>query len=338
MSTSNFRTANRMVVAALALLAMMIPWSLVHAGRAIQERRNADPQGSVDIDDVSGSIEVSAWDRPEVEVTGTVEDEVDRVDVTGTKDHTSIHVVMHSGINWHNDSDATHLVIHVPAKSSVSATLVTANLKIGGVQGDVNLHTVSGNVGGDVGGDLRVNTVSGDVRMTAAKAQMVEVKTINGSIQLASGAGEVIVTTISGDAKLELGALTHGRLKSISGKLSASLSLAPGAQLSGESISGNLRIDFPAAPAADFDIQTLSGSIESCFGPKPSESRYGPGSHLAFQSGDGHAHVRIETKSGDVHLCAAGMHSERTAAMHTERVANCLVSQAHRWPSIRYVL
>jgi len=97
--------------------------------------------------------------------------------------------------------------------------------------------------------------------------------------------------------------LSHGRFKSISGNVAAALSLAPDADLDGESVSGNLRFDFPTAPAAQFDLQSFSGTIDNCFGPKPERAHYGPGSRLEFKSGDGGAHVRIETKSGDVHLC-----------------------------------
>jgi hypothetical protein len=67
--------------------------------------------------------------------------------------------------------------------------------------------------------------------------------------------------------------------------MSTKLSLAPDAELEGESVSGNLRFDFPAAPAADFDIQSFSGTIDNCFGPKAVKMNYGPGSRLEFKSG-----------------------------------------------------
>ena len=112
------------------------------------------------------------------------------------------------------------------------------------------------------------------------------------------------MVTVSGNAKVQLGALSRGRFKTISGNVTAALSLARDAELEGESVSGNLRFDFPAAPAAQFDVQSFGGKIDNCFGPKPESAHYGPGSRLEFKSGDGNGHVHIETKSGDVHLCA----------------------------------
>jgi len=79
-----------------ALAALVVPWSLVRADRAIQEHRAADPQGEIEIVNVSGTVEVDAWDRSEVEVGGTAGDNVERVDVTSTSNRTMIHVVSHS--------------------------------------------------------------------------------------------------------------------------------------------------------------------------------------------------------------------------------------------------
>jgi DUF4097 and DUF4098 domain-containing protein YvlB len=129
------------------------------------------------------------------------------------------------------------------------------------------------------------------------------------------GGGEVEFTSISGDLKAELGTVARARFKTVSGVLTAGFALAADGQVEGESVSGNLTLNFAGAPAADFDVQTLSGGISNCFGPKPQETRYGPGSRLEFKNGDGHARVHIETKSGDVHLCASETRAGHTAAL-----------------------
>jgi hypothetical protein len=297
-----------------ALAALIVPWSLVQAGKAIQEHRAADPQGEVEIVNVVGMVEVDGWDRSEVEVGGTAGDNVDRVDVTTAGNRTLIHVVSRSGHAWGSDGEA-RLVVHVPAKSAVTATLVSANFKVTGVLGDLKVQSVSGNLRGDVGGNVRATTVSGDVRLTAHSAKAVEVKTISGDIQLMGGGGEVDIMTVSGSAMIELADVTRGRFKSVSGDMTAELSLAPDGQLEGESVSGDLSLKFAAAPAAEFDVQSFSGDIKNCFGPKPLESRYGPGSRLEFKNGEGHAHVRVNTKSGDVRLCAKGMSSSHVSML-----------------------
>jgi hypothetical protein len=297
-----------------ALTALVVPWSLVHAGRSIHERRAADPQGEIEIVNVAGTVEVQGWDRSEVEVDGTAGDNVDRVDVTSTGNRTSIHVMSRAAHTWGSDAEA-HLVVHVPAKSALTASLVSADFKVTGVLGDLKVQSVSGNLRGDVGGNVRANTVSGGVRLTARAAKAVEVKTISGDIQVTGGGGEVEITTVSGSAMLELGEVTRGRFKSVSGDMKAELALAPDGQLESESVSGNVTLQFAAAPAAEFDVQSFSGDISNCFGPKPMQSRYGPGSRLEFKNGDGRARVRLNTKSGDVRLCVKGMSSSHVSML-----------------------
>jgi DUF4097 and DUF4098 domain-containing protein YvlB len=319
MSKAQFeaRYGGRIVICALT--ALVVPWSLVHAGRAIEERRAVDPQGEIEIVNVSGMVEVDGWDRSEVEVSGTAGDRVDRVDVTSVGNHTSIQVVSRPPRSWGSECEA-RLVVHVPAKSAVTVTLVSADFKVKGVLGDVKLQAVSGNLSGDVGGAVRATTVSGDVRLTARAAKAIEIKTISGDIQLTGGGGEVDVTTVSGSATIELADVTRGRFKSVSGDMTAALALGPDGQFESESVSGNLSLKFAAAPTAEFDVQSFSGDIKNCFGPKPVESRYGPGSRLQFTNGEGHAHVRINTKSGDVRLCVKGMSSSRVSELSLAQI------------------
>ncbi len=290
-------------LAGCALLAAFMPWSPVHAEKRIEERRAADPRGTVEVSDVAGSIDIQGWDRPEVEVTGTTDDGVERVEVATTGGHTSVRVVLAHGIRPHGGGEA-RLVVHVPAHSSVAATLVSAALTVSGVLGDAKLQTVSGSISGEVGGDLRVNGVSGSVRMTARGARSTEISTVSGSVALTGNGGELEVTTISGAARVEAGALTRARLKTVSGRLSAQLELAADGELDAESVSGAIDLAFPTPPAADFDVQTFSGTIASCFGPKPERPGHGSGNRLIFKNGEGRARVHVATQSGPIDLCA----------------------------------
>jgi DUF4097 and DUF4098 domain-containing protein YvlB len=300
--------------------AIAVPWSLVHARRAIEEHRAAQLQGEVEIINVSGKVEVDGWDRSEVEVTGSAGDNVERVDVLSAGNRTTVRVVTRSTRSWGVDGEA-NLIVHVPAKSAVTATLVSADFKVAGVAGDLKVQTVSGQLSGDAGGDVRAGTVSGDVRLTARAAKTIEIKTISGDIHLTGGGGDVDITTVSGSTTLELADVARARFKSVSGDLTAALALLADGQIESESVSGDVSFKFSSAPAAEFDVQSFSGDINNCFGPKPLESRYGPGSRLSFTNGEGHANVRISTKSGDVRLCVKGTGSTHTSALSLARLA-----------------
>jgi hypothetical protein len=163
------------------LTVLAFPW-LAHAGTSVDEHRAASPQGAVEIDNVAGMIDVQGWDKSEVAVTGTIGKDVDRVEVTGEGNRTSIRVILPQGHHWGMRDGEAHLVIHVPANSSIAASLVSSDLKVSAVHGALELRTVSGNISGEGGGDVRANAVSGDIHLTANAAKVIEVKSISGSM------------------------------------------------------------------------------------------------------------------------------------------------------------
>jgi Putative adhesin len=287
-----------------ALGLLVSHWSLAYAATSVDQHREASPQGAVEIDNVAGSIEVQGWDKPEVAVSGTIGKDVERVDVTGDGNRTNIRVVLPKGMHWGMRDGEAHLVVHVPTNSSVSASLVSSDLKVSAVHGALELRTVSGNISGDGGGDLRANDVSGDIHFTAMGAKRIEVKAISGNIELTGGNTDIEASSVSGDAHLTLGTVSRARFKTVSGNIKATLAAASDAQIDGESVSGDISLDFAGEPAADFDVQTLSGDIDNCFGPKPVEPRHGPGKRLTFKTGDTSARVHLTSNSGEVRLCA----------------------------------
>jgi DUF4097 and DUF4098 domain-containing protein YvlB len=306
MSHVNLAGRREVWILGCALISLAAPWITAQADSPIEEHRPASSQGNVEIFNVAGEINLQGWDKSEVAVTGTVGKSVERVDVTGGADRTSIHVVLRSQHFGFGSDGEAHLLVHVPFNSSVTTSLISSDLKVSAVRGDLKLQTVSGNISGDAGGDVRANSVSGNVTLTAAAAKALEVKAVSGDVVLIGGNADTEVTTVSGNAKITLGTPSRARLQSVSGDFTANLALGPDVQLDGESVSGNIRLEFASLPSAEFDIQTFSGDIRNCFGPKPEEARHGPGSRLTFKSGDNHARVRISTKSGDVRMCAKG--------------------------------
>lgn len=303
MTSVQFANHLKIPVRLCALALLTSHWSLAYAATSIDEHRAASPQGAVEIDNVAGSIDVQGWDKPEVAVTGSIGKDVERVDVTGDGNRTSIRVVLPRGMHWGMHDGEANLVIRVPTNSSVSASLVSSDLKVSAVRGALELRTVSGNISGDGGGDLRANDVSGDIHFTAMAAKRIEVKAISGDIVLTGGNTDIEASSVSGDAHLTLGTVSRARFKTVSGNIAATLAAAPDAQIDGETVSGDIRLDFAGEPAADFDVQTLSGDIDNCFGPKPVEPRHGPGKRLTFKTGDTSARVHLTSNSGEVRLC-----------------------------------
>jgi DUF4097 and DUF4098 domain-containing protein YvlB len=290
---------------ALAALAVASLPALAAAGlpRSVDQKLPADPQGRIEISNVAGRIEVQGWDRAEIAVSGSLGADVERLEFTSAGGRAEVRVVLPRNGRYVDDGDAD-LVIRVPARSAVTASVVSADLVSRGVVGRQEIQTVSGDVEADVTGDARVSSVSGDVRLDATGSGRLELRTVSGNLAVGGAAGgEVQVNTVSGDARLAFGTLGRARFGSVSGNLTVDTALTPDARFEAESVSGDVTVRLVGKPAGEFDVETLSGEIDNCFGPKPVEPKYGPGSSLSFREGQGTASVRIETKSGNVELC-----------------------------------
>ena len=294
----------RFIFRACVLSASVLASAPLWAARSIDEQRTADLRGAVQINSISGVVEVVGWDKPELEVTGELASADDSVEIGGDPAHLAVQVHQaRSGGIFGGGIRGARLVVRLPAASSVVTTLVSADFKTQGVHGDMELHTVSGDARGEVGGNLKVTSVSGDIRLSAPAAHNLALKTVSGDIEVSGGDGETDVSTVSGSSHVSLGSQSRLHFKSTSGDVHLRLGLTRNAHVEGEALSGDVSVIFHDAPAADFDVETHSGEIDNCFGPKPVERGHGPGQRLTFRSAESDARVRIVTHSGDIELC-----------------------------------
>jgi len=300
-------TAASIVLAACGAGTAAPAWA---ARRAIDQHAVADPQGQVEIINVSGHLTVVGWDKAEIDVSGTLGPDVDKVDIDSAGNHTTVRVVLNqSRPRWGlelGDAGGANLTVYIPRASSLDASLVSADVEVRELQGDQELQTVSGNVRTTAARAVRVHTVSGDAQVSAgADSALLEVGTVSGDLEVTGGHGDVTISTVSGTGKLSLGKAAHVRLKSVSGDYELSTGLTPDGSLEAQSVSGDISIEFTdGLPPADFDLHSFSGDLRTCFGQKSEHEHYGAGSKLWYREGAGSARVHVDTNSGDVSLCA----------------------------------
>jgi DUF4097 and DUF4098 domain-containing protein YvlB len=286
---------------ALALL-VACP-GIAAAGTPINKRTSADPNGTVEVSNVAGSVTVTGWDRNEVEVTGELGEGTETLEFTKSDKLTRIKVVVPKRSYNVEDSD---LIVKVPAGSVLSVNTVSADIIVNGVRGAQRLQAVSGDVRTEASGeDVECRTVSGDVAINGSGQKgLVSITTVSGDATVTRVAGEINGNTVSGSFELRAGEITRSRLRSTSGDLTLKGRLAPDARLDAESISGDVRLDFAGPVAGEFDLSTFNGEIRNCFGPKARRTNeYTPGRELRFQEGAGSARVRVKTLNGDIGMC-----------------------------------
>jgi DUF4097 and DUF4098 domain-containing protein YvlB len=265
----------------------------------------AQARGVVDISNVSGSIEVSAWDRPNVSVHAELGEDVERVDVTSEGSRTVIKVVLpHHGT--HDDDGEAHLHVKVPKDSEVDVSAVSADVVTNGLQGTQRLSAVSGDIVAELAGaDLELKTVSGDVKLKGhGQPARLHLSTVSGDLHLEHGAGDLEAGTVSGTMVLSLDSASSVRARSTSGDLRFQGKLTQGANFDASTVSGDLNVRAGADGGYAYEVSSFSGDISDCFTQKAERtSKYGPGSTLQGSLGQGAGHMHLKTMSGDVELC-----------------------------------
>jgi DUF4097 and DUF4098 domain-containing protein YvlB len=275
-----------------ALLSVTSAW----AETPIDERHPLDADGQLHVSNVCGLIEVSVWSRNEVQISGTLGDGVDKLDVSGNKNKLEVLV---RNPNKRRDVGDTTLTIKVPANAQLQLDGVSSDIVVNGSRGAVTAATVSGDVRLKLeSARLEARTVSGDIEVQAPSRDS-KLNTVSGDITARGLSGKLALETVSGDAEVAgAAAFSELKLKSISGDLELDGEFTNDARISGETLSGDLRMRVPASVSAALNVNTFSGSFNNRIAGAVATS--GSKGKREIRLGDGKARVDLSSFSGDV--------------------------------------
>ena len=252
----------------LLTVCLLLVAPAIAGSKSIDESRKASSDAEVTIELIAGEIRVVAWNRDEVQVTGTINDKWEEFEMSGDEDDISIEISPPEGKHRNIELDAD-LEIRVPAGVELSFETVSAPLSLEGLTGSASIETVSGNV--DVRSDL----------------EELEIEAISGTV-------DIEATRRLQSASVEI----------ISGKVTMTGDLHASGDYSFSSVSGSITLRVPPGAGADYEIETFSGSIRNDFGPDPERAEFLPSKSLVFTVGSGSADVTIEAVSGSIRLLA----------------------------------
>lgn len=288
-------------------LASLLAIPAAHAAtRPINETRPLDARGSVEVENIKGSIEVRAWDRNEVRIEGELGDGVERLELEGGGKRLRVKVKYpeRGGVlgNSTYRTGPTTLKLMVPLRADLDLQAVSADVTAWGVApASLKIDNVSGRT--TVAGapqELEVDSVSGDVILTVNRAN-VQAETVSGAIRISGRLGpEVDVETVSGDIDLRPVDTPMQRVEgaSVSGDMRVRTALSPRARVRLESVSGDIALNLPRGTSAELRAESFSGTLRAT-GATVERPEHGPGSSLRQRYGNGDAEVSIETFSGD---------------------------------------
>jgi hypothetical protein len=291
----------------MALAVLMGNAAVAQAATAVQVDRRvaAEPRGAVTISNTAGRVQVAGWDRPEVQVTGRLDAGVERLDVLRQGNRIDVKVVL-PRVSLSMSSGDADLVVRIPLASSLVVSTVSADVAVGGVQGEQEIRSVSGDIDADLGRDAtEIKSVSGDVALRGAALPLkLRVSTVSGDLKIERAAGELEVISVSGDVRARLGEMSALRVRTTSGDMDIAAAFARGGNFDIESVSGEVTVAAPGPVGFRVEAESFSGDVESCFGARAERDSSGtPSSRLTATRGDGAGRLRVKTLSGDVRVC-----------------------------------
>lgn len=180
----------------LSVLLLAVIWAVPSfaISKEFNQSYPLQPGGSLELQNVNGTVEVQGWDRDVIEVHAVKtakhkESDLERVsiEVDARPDAVSIatHYPQNEGVEV-----AVDYTIHVPHGARVEHIgTVNGTLRIAGVESVEDLHAVNGNIEVfDAGGSIHAHTTNGNVHLEMARLPDkagASAETTNGSLVLA---------------------------------------------------------------------------------------------------------------------------------------------------------
>ncbi|BAL99017.1 MULTISPECIES: SHOCT-like domain-containing protein [Caldilinea] len=194
------------------------------------------PTPTLIVRNVSGNLSVSGWDRPEVQVRTRGEAEDLRIE----ENIEALTIFCEEDL-WLRVPVQSTLTIE-KAEANVSINLLLGSLRIGSVEGNVSLHSVSAVEIDHIEGNLTARLVAGDLH----------VHVVEGSVQIGKAAGDVQLDKIEGNLGLEeIGGDIQARVE---GSARVRTPLAPGQQCIVQA-EGNILCEVPRDVGAVFSLK-----------------------------------------------------------------------------------
>lgn len=266
--------------------------------REVSRSGQASADGTVQIENIAGSLKIVGWAQERIEVSGTLGADVEDLEFDAGRN--SVIKVVYPRHQKSIDEGAD-LVINLPAGSRVEIDGVSCPIEIADVTGKVYAASVSGDV--TVQGDpssVEAESISGGVTVKGGCRQ-IDAKSISGAVRVAAETAAIEASTVSGSLDLQADLFEELSVESVTGETEVAGALAERGTFRFDLHSGDLTLTIPADTSADFEVETFSGDISNDFGAQARKvSTYAPGRELSFTAGDGKAGVRINTFSGDV--------------------------------------
>jgi hypothetical protein len=272
-----------------------------------------NPGGRLEVDNFNGSVEITAWDQPQCDISGSkfasTENLRDRIkiEVSPTNNVIFVRSVRPSG-DFHGNMGVRY-VIRVPRKVELSRVISSnGGIHVEGTEGRADLKTTNGPVRvtaltgmlnartsngpmtiEDVAGPLSLHTSNGAIRADHVM-DAIEAGTSNGSI------------TVQFDEKAQA---TTAPLKfeTNNGRIDITMPAAPKTELRARTSNSGITLRMPANASARVKMETSHGQVRSDFQSTDTQgNEHNRRQTLEETIGAGGPLIDLHTSNGSIRL------------------------------------
>src|SRR5947209_1602858 len=209
-----------------------------------------------------GSVTVHGWDKDTVLVRAAVP-ELDRLFMGGT--YTGAKLFIDNADE--RNPKSTRVEVWLPARARLWIKTATA-------------------------------TIDGDIHVVGSPAWL-RAKSASGAITLRGSSSDAAFSTVSGAVRVDGGNFERTKVETVTGDITFTGMLDRSGTFDFDTHSGSVDIAIPEKVSADLSVVTISGSISNNLSKaRPVSARFGHGTELNVEFGNGGAKVSVLTFKG----------------------------------------
>jgi len=242
-----------------------------------------------------GEVVIRTWERNEIRIIADHSQSA-RVDVSVSP--SAVRVRLRYGAGGLSDVD---LELTLPRSMSLEINGTFLDSDIRGVEGDVSVQTVQGDIYVSGGrGRISLHSVQGDVESRGASGR-IDLNSSNGDIVIVDADGEITVQTLNGEIEMDGIRSSSVDATTVNGEVDYRGTIENNGVYSFTTHNGDITLIIAPDVSATFTVSTFSGEFDTGFPITLTETSSG-GKRLEFTLGGGSARIALSSFGGTIQL------------------------------------
>lgn len=242
----------------------------------------------------SGQITVTAWNRNELQIRSTSSDDDAELRVESSGGEVRVSQRMRYG------PGEIAITINAPAWMALDLQGIESAIVVSGIAAPIKARSVEGDVTVSGGTDnVSLNSVDGRVNATGVRGNL-DIQSVDGDVTVQDLVGILNVQGVDGDIRLEGVTSSSIRVNTVDGDIRFEGALAPNGNYGFKTHDGDIVIRPIGTVNATVTVSTWSGEFESATPVTINGSQ--EGKRFSFTLGSGSARLDLEAFDGLIRL------------------------------------